>query len=103
MRRFAILLPLVFTSLAVVADDGAGAAAYRKSCALCHAADGSGDTPAGKSMKVRDLRTPEVQEQSDDALATVIADGKGKMPGFKSALSAEQIREVVAFLRTMKK
>jgi mono/diheme cytochrome c family protein len=101
--RFAILFLLVFTSLAVVADDGAGAAVYRKSCSVCHAADGSGNTPAGKSMKVRDLRTPEVQEQSDEALAAIVADGKAKMPGFKSSLSAEQIRDVVAFLRTLRK
>ena len=80
-----------------------GAALYRqKQCVTCHAADGSGNTPAGKATKARDLRSAEVQKASDDELADVIVNGRGKMPGFKSSLSAEQVKELVAFLRTLK-
>jgi mono/diheme cytochrome c family protein len=57
----------------------------------------------GKSLKVRDLRSDEVQKQSDDELTTVIADGRGKMPGYKSSLDAAQIKDVVAYIRSLAK
>ena len=101
-RALALLLPFAFATLAGAADDP-GQVSYRKSCAVCHAADGTGNSPTGKALKVRDLTSAEVQQQTDDALAGVIADGKGTMPGFKSSLSPAQIRDVVAFLRTLKK
>ena len=81
MRRIALLLPILFTIPA--SGNEAGATLYRqKTCATCHGADGSGNTPAGKSLKARDLRAEEVQKQSDDELASAIADGRGKMPAF---------------------
>lgn len=103
MKRIVVSAVLLFTTLAASADDSPGAALYRqKACATCHGADGSGNTPVGKSLKARDLRSDEVQKQSDDALTTVIADGRGKMPGYKSSLSAEQIRQLVAHIRSLK-
>jgi mono/diheme cytochrome c family protein len=102
MRRLVILLPLVFTTLAVAAEPD-GAVRYRNACVLCHAADGSGNTPAGKSMKARDLRSAEVQKQSDGELAKVVADGRGKMPGYKSSMSPEEIHAIVGYLRTFAK
>lgn len=101
MRPVVLLLPILFTIPAAASE--AGATLYRqKTCASCHAADGSGNTPAGKSLKARDLRSEEVQKQSDDELAAAIANGRAKMPSFKSSLSAEQIREVVAYIRTLR-
>jgi cytochrome c6 len=70
---------------------------------MCHGVDGKGNTPAGKAMKARDLGSPEVQKQSDEALAAVIANGKGSMPSFKGSLSAAQIKQLVAFIRTLKR
>ena len=94
---------LLFTTLAASADSP-GEALYReKACTTCHGADGAGKTPVGKSLKVRDLRSDEVQKQSDDALAAVIADGKGKMPAYKSSLDAAQIKDVVAYIRSLAK
>ncbi len=102
MRRIALLLPILFTIPAF--GNEAGAAVYRqKTCVSCHAADGSGNTPAGKSLKARDLRSAEVQKQPDDELAAAIADGRGKMPAFQRSLSAEQIRDVVAYIRALAK
>lgn len=102
MRRIVLLLPVLFTIPAFASE--AGATLYRqKTCATCHAADGSGNTPAGKALKARDLRSPEVQKQSDEELAGAIANGRGKMPAFKGSMSAEQIREVVAYLRALAK
>jgi mono/diheme cytochrome c family protein len=83
-------------------DGSQGEALYKKAkCAMCHSADGSASTPAGKQFKARDLRSPEVQKQSDAELAALIRDGKGKMPSFGSALKAEEIQDLVAFIRKL--
>src|SRR6266568_2067032 len=49
--------------------------------------DRLGDTPSGKSMKVHDLRSAEVQKQTDVELTKVISEGKGKMPPYGKQLS----------------
>jgi mono/diheme cytochrome c family protein len=85
-------------SAALRADDS-GAGLYKAKCAACHGGDGSGTTTVGKSLKVRDLRSPDVQKLSDTELTKVIADGKGKMPAYAAKLSAAQIESLVAAIR----
>jgi mono/diheme cytochrome c family protein len=92
----------VFTLLATSAFAD-GAAIFKAKCAMCHGPDGKGQTPVGKTMKARDLGLPEVQKQTDEALGKVVADGKGKMPAYKSSLAPNDIKQVVAFVRTFKK
>jgi mono/diheme cytochrome c family protein len=72
-----------------------GASTFEEHCATCHAPNGSGDTVVGKSMKIPDLHSAEVQKLSDAQLADVIANGKGLMPGFKSNLSKDEIDALV--------
>lgn len=96
---FAFVL-LTLTTVTARADDP-GAAVYKAKCASCHAADGSGNTPAGKTLKVRDLRSPEVQKMSDAELIAATTNGKGKMPAYGSKLSADQIKQLVATIRAM--
>lgn len=79
-----------------------GAAVYKSKCQACHAANGSGDTPVGKSMKVADLRSAQVQKLTDVELTKVIAGGKGKMPAYGKTLSTADIEAVIAFIRTLK-
>lgn len=97
------MVSILFTTLAF-GDDAPGAALYRqKTCASCHAADGSGNTPAGKSLKARDLRSEPVQKQTDAQLADAIVNGRGKMPPFKTTVSAEQVKELVTYIRELAK
>jgi len=77
------------------------AATYKAKCASCHAGDGSGSTAAGKSLKVRDLRSAEVQGQSDAQLFAIIAKGKGKMPGYEKTLGADSCKALVAHIRKL--
>lgn len=46
-------------------------------CAVCHANDGSGETPIGKNVnpRVPDLRLPEIQSMSDGELFFTIHNG----------------------------
>ncbi len=80
-----------------------GAAVYKAKCASCHAADGSGSSPMGKKMGLRDLGSADVQKQTDAQLTAILKDGKGKMPGYGTKLSAEEIKAVVAHIRSLKK
>src|SRR5437773_587501 len=64
MKKLIIAALLVALALPVVAL-GDGAAIYKTKCNACHGPDGSGQTPVGKSLKLGDLRSPEVQKMTD--------------------------------------
>lgn len=102
LRKIMIISLIVLFGVMSTAAFADGAATYKAKCALCHGANGAGDTPSGKSMKVRDLRSAEVQKQTDVELTKTIAGGKGKMPPYGKQLSTPEIEAVIAFVRTLK-
>lgn len=87
---------------AVIAQTDA-AALFKARCSLCHAENGSGESPSGKALKARDLRSNEVQTKSDAELTESITKGKGKMPAFGQKLKPEQIQQLVAYIHQLKK
>jgi mono/diheme cytochrome c family protein len=102
----AVMLTMLAVSLALwgtpaAADDAA--ATYKAKCAMCHGADGKGDTPMGKKLGLRDLASPEVQKMSDDELTGIITKGKNKMPAYENKMSAAQIKDVVTYIRQLAK
>jgi mono/diheme cytochrome c family protein len=80
-----------------------GKALYAQKCASCHALDGSGNTAKGKEMKLKDLRSPEVQKLSDAKLYELIAKGVKKMPGYEKQLGKEKCQALVAYTRALAK
>ncbi len=80
-----------------------GASIYKAKCAMCHGPDGSGNTPMGKKMQLRDLRSGEVQKGTDSQLAETVAKGKKGMPPYGKSLKEAQIKELVAYLRGLAK
>ena len=82
---------------------GSGADTYKSKCQMCHAADGSGSTPAGKSTKALPFDSPDVMKMSDDDLIKVTTNGHGKMPAYKGKLTDDQIKDVVAYIHTLQK
>jgi mono/diheme cytochrome c family protein len=96
---FALTIAMVIASVPALAQDAAAAAWKKGNCTMCHGADGSGSTPAGKAMGARDLRVPEVQKQTDAEIAKIVSDGRKKMPPFKNKLSEKEIAAVVSFVR----
>lgn len=79
------------------------AATYKTKCAMCHGADGKGETPVGKKMGAHDFASPEVQKMTDAELTTVTAKGKAKMPAYEKKLSDAEIKELVTYIRQLAK
>ena len=96
----AIVVLIAMAARAVKADDEP-AALYKAKCAVCHSPDGSANNAIGKSLKMRDLGSEEVQQQSDMQLNTITACGKGKMPAYKGKLSDDQIKQLVSYIRVL--
>ena len=92
---------LLLTASARAQDDAAGL--FKAKCAACHGADGGGNTPAGKAMKVRDLHSPDVQKQTDAQLTEIVTAGKGAMPAYKGKLTDDQIKQLVGYVRELAK
>jgi cytochrome c6 len=97
---FAVLAFAMVFSTWSLADGGAD---FKAKCAMCHGADGKGDTAMGKKYGLKDLGSAEVQKMSDAELTGIITNGKDKMPKYEGKLSKEQIEEVVKYIRTLKK
>jgi cytochrome c6 len=94
---------LALASTAMSFAQAPGADTYKAKCQMCHAADGSGDTPAGKSMKVIPFSSPDVVKATDAELIAIVKNGKGKMPAFSGKLTDAQIKDTVAYIRTLQK
>ena len=104
IQRFilsSVVLCLVSPSVAQAQADSAKT--FKANCVLCHSANGSGDSAAGKALKAKDLRSAEVQKQTDVALAEVICKGKGKMPAFAAKIQPDDVKKLVAYLRDLAK
>src|SRR3954469_21821556 len=97
----AAVVALILFAMPLFAEDAA--VIYKAKCAMCHGPDGMGQTPTGKTMKVRDLSSADVQKQSDTELAKIISDGKGKMPAYKGKLTPADITALVEHIRKFKK
>src|SRR5262245_38463140 len=84
-------------------SDDKSAAVYKQKCASCHGPDGKGETAAGKAMQVRSFASPETTKMSDDELAALIEKGKGKMPKYCATMKPDEIKAMVAYVRTLGK
>ena len=98
-----LLILFAFAAFAVAGNSAAGKDVFSSNCVMCHGADASASTPMGKMLKIPDLHSPTVQKLSDADLTNVISKGHNRIPAFGSKLTAEQITQVVAFIRTLKK
>jgi cytochrome c6 len=105
----ALLYILVFhgsttvAAAAAASENDLGESTFKTTCAMCHGQDGSGNTDVGKSLKIPDLHSAEVQGNSDEQLSQVITNGKNAMPPFKASLTDDQIHALVMYVRQLKK
>ena len=82
---------------------------WNNNCAQCHGKDGKADTKMGKQLSAKDLTNSKVQAAFSDAKATqsikegVKENGKTTMKAFGGKLTDEEIKALVAYVRTLKK
>lgn len=82
---------------------------WDKNCMQCHGKDGKSDTKMGVKLNAKDLTDPKVQADFTDEKAAqsikegIKEDGKTKMKAFGDKLSDDEIKALVAYVRTLKK
>jgi mono/diheme cytochrome c family protein len=74
---------------------------FAKNCEACHTPSGEGGTATieGKKIRVASLKAPHAVRHTDEELLKIITNGEEEMPAFKDKLSAEEIAELVRFVR----
>lgn len=87
----------------VSGDPTVGKQVYESSCEVCHLTT-PGQKKVGPSLAgVYELKAlPNGEPVNDKTLDRWIRNGGGMMPGFKNALSPEQMRDLLAYLKTLK-
>lgn len=89
MKRLALVLALAAPVLAAAES---GLTVFHSKCTRCHGADGAGvavfNTPSFLTSKL-----------SAEEMAQVVANGRAKMPAFKTQLSAEEIKAVAEYVK----
>lgn len=105
---------LLTTGLACLLGAALGHAApvtenWENHCTKCHGDDGKGQTKVGKKLQLKDYTDAKVQaEMKDEEMIKVISGGvsdkagKEKMKAYKDELSADEIKDLVAYIRKFK-
>lgn len=89
---------------ATPADEvAAGRKIFEQNCAVCHTDQGTGGEKVieGKKLDVEDLTSDKIKGFTDEKITGYITNGieDEGMPAFKDDLSADEIKEVVKFIR----
>jgi len=106
---FAIFLSLFgFVTAFALADDAAaltGQKLFEAKCAQCHGKDAKGAAKMVKVLKVDpsavNLTAGAAVTATSDELVLTVTNGKKKMPKFKGKLTAEQIKSVVEYVKSL--
>jgi cytochrome c6 len=74
---------------------------YNKKCAICHGKDGSANTAKGKKLHTKDVH--ETMKDSAATMIKIVTDGKGDMDAYKDQFTADQIKALVEYYRSLAK
>jgi mono/diheme cytochrome c family protein len=92
----------ISTQQALLQDDGKQL--YNRECAACHGRQGRGNGRAGRDMSPRptDITSLEyLDENSDEDIFKVIAEGAGEMDPYRDLFTDEQIQAVIGYVREL--
>lgn len=99
---------LAFLFAAALSHAAPAAENWENNCTKCHGADGKGQSKVGKKLNLKDYSDAKVQAELKDAdMIKAITDGvfekeKERMKSFKAELSADEIKDLVAYVRKFK-
>lgn len=76
---------------------------FDKKCAICHYADNDQKKigPGLKGLSKRGTFTVNNNKVTDESLKTWIENGDTQMPPFKDVLEPPQIKDVIAYIKTL--
>lgn len=76
---------------------------FEKKCAVCHYADTDAKKigPGLKGISKRGTFSVNSNKVTDESLTTWIENGDSLMPPFKDVLDAAQIKDVIAYVKTL--
>jgi mono/diheme cytochrome c family protein len=109
MKTIVIITISLFAASAMSVRAADAKANWDNNCAQCHGKDGHADTKIGKTLNAKDLTDPKVQAAFTDAKATqsikegVKENGKTTMKAFGGKLTDDEVKALVAYVRTLKK
>jgi mono/diheme cytochrome c family protein len=99
--RTGISMIAIMAAATVALAQAPGADVYKTKCQSCHGATGVPSPGIAKAMGVKPIS--EVKSSTEAKMIAVTANGSGKMPAFKGKLTDAQIKDSVAFFRTLAK
>lgn len=86
------------------ANPEVGRVLFMRTCANCHGPDGTGSLMRTMLPKIGDLTSAEMHGRlKDEDIITLVTNGRDKMPALATVLNPQQIKDVVAYVRTLKK
>ena len=110
------MIPLLFLSAmnvqAAASDLKQGKAVYEQFCASCHGDTGKGDGPAAGALTPKPKALSDkayLSTKNDDQLFRVVKEGgvavglSPMMPPWGTSLTEDQIRNVIAYIRSLAK
>jgi menaquinol-cytochrome c reductase cytochrome b/c subunit len=74
---------------------------YKKNCEACHGPEATGGLVKvdNKQIKVPSLKSEHALKHKDEQLTKMITNGEEDMPAFKDKISAQEISDMVRFIR----
>jgi len=109
MKKIILFASVIGFAAALTARAADGKALWNQHCAMCHGADGKGQTNMGKRLGAKDYTDPNVQAALTDAAAIKAIkegfkdkDGKTVMRPAQN-LSDDEIKSLVDYMRAFKK
>jgi len=101
---FIALAGAIITGPLGAADVAKGKEIFEKKCAMCHAKDLKGNPAMAKMFKLDpsmlNLVKKDTQDKKDADLIAITTKGKGKMPAQEGKLTADDIANAVAYIRS---
>ncbi len=104
-----IIACLLFVAVASIAFSGgidrtvsaalplSGAEVFKNNCARCHGENGKG----GDGPDLTDAQRKQKWTESDERIVNKVTNGGRRMPAFNDKLSAEDIKAVAGFVRSL--
>lgn len=102
MRSMVVLAAAVSAAGSLGFAQSAGEAVYKANCQSCHGTSGTPSPGIAKMMGVKAVSDPDIKKLTAEQEFASVKNGKGKMKPFAGKLTDTQIKDAVAYFRTLK-